>query len=110
MVNDYLLAMPFFKSVINIINLNTHQLIKYFIDSHNNITSLIKPSNFPDYQFLCSIYCRDCHCGKYYYISKAEIIDYKTYDNNSYDNFYIEYDNKVNIDYFPVSIKLLIFK
>lgn len=107
MINDYLLAMSFSKNVITLINLNTHQIIKNFIDTHDNITSLIKPENFLDNHFLCSIYSYDCHGGQYYYFAKAKIIDFGTYNNDSYDNFDIEYNNKIKIDKFPMSIKLL---
>ena len=105
-INKYLLAISFSKNVITLVDLNTHTIIKNSIDSHDNITSLIKPDNFLDNHFLCSIYSYDCHGGKYYYFANAKIIEFGI-NKNKNDNFDVEYYNKIKIYKFPVSIRLL---
>ena len=107
MINDNLLGMTFTRNVIKLIDLNTYEIIKNFIFSHDNITSLIKPKNFQDNNFLCCMYNNDCHGGRYYYFSKAKLIEYDNKKEDYSENFDIEYSEKIRLDYFPVSIKLL---
>jgi len=76
MINDDLLAMSYSRNVITLIDLNNHEIIKNFIHSHDNITSLIKPDNFVENNFLCTIYSYSCSGGKYYSFAKAKIIKY----------------------------------
>ena len=107
MINDDLLAMTFTRNVIKIIDLNTHEIIKNFIYSHDNITSLIKPKNFEKNNFLCSLYSYDCHGGIYFSFSKANIIEYGRKKEDYPENFGIEYTDKISLFEFPVSIRLL---
>ena len=107
MINDDLLAMTFTRNVIKLIDLNTHEIIKNFIYSHDNITSLIKPKNFEKNNFLCSLYSYDCHGGIYFSFSKANIIEYGRKKEDYPENFGIEYTDKISLFEFPVSIRLL---
>ena len=106
MINDHLLAMSFSRNVITLIDIDKHIIIKNFIDSHDNITSLIKPDNFVENSFLCGIYCYDCHGGKYYYFAKGKIIEYDHKKDDDFYNFDVELTKK-KLPGFPVSIKLL---
>ena len=107
MINDNLIGMAFTRNVIKLIDLKTYEIVKNFIFSHDNITSLIKPSNFSNNNFLCCLYNNDCHGGKYYYFSKAELIEYDRKKEDYSENFDIEFSDKKRLDYFPISIKLL---
>ena len=107
MINDNLIGMAFTRNVIKLIDLKTYEIVKNFIFSHDNITSLIRPSNFSNNNFLCCLYNNDCHGGKYYYFSKAELIEYDRKKEDYSENFDIEFSDKIRLDYFPISIKLL---
>ena len=107
MINDNLIGMAFTRNVIKLIDLKTYEIVKNFIFSHDNITSLIRPSNFSNNNFLCCLYNNDCHGGKYYYFSKAELIEYDRKKEDYSENFDIEFSDKKRLDYFPISIKLL---
>ena len=108
MINDDLLAMFYSRNVITLIDLNNHEIIKNFIHSHDNITSLIKPDNFVENNFLCTIYSYSCSGGKYYSFAKAKIIKYdKKKEKDDYSNFDVEYSDEIKLDKFPVSIRLL---
>ena len=71
MFSDNLLGIAISNRPISLIDIKEHKYVKNYIDPKTIITSIIRPQDFQNYEFLCGLYCYDCHGGNTIILQKV---------------------------------------